>query len=309
MRFNLRYVIPVMCGTCIALTVTVAAAVGGTDGETAPAKSEVKSSVTVLHAGDFTAYPADIDGGSSTEDMSGEALPESLEEDASADVLSESLEENMSADVLPESLEDDTSVEALPESPEGNMSAEALPEISEENTSAEALPEITVSDTDAEILPETEEPDKLPAAADPVPETDKPADETVQAGYDEPQRQAMLETVNAVRAEYGLPPLYAMAELSDAAQTRARECAGYFSHTRPSGAKWHTILEEKGLKRNVRAENIAYYYPTASQALNSWMSDYSHRANILNGQAVYIGIGYYNDGYSSYWVQLFLGEN
>ena len=33
MKLNLRYVIPVMCGTCIALTVSVAAAVSGTSEE------------------------------------------------------------------------------------------------------------------------------------------------------------------------------------------------------------------------------------------------------------------------------------
>ena len=99
-----------------------------------------------------------------------------------------------------------------------------------------------------------------------------------------------------------------MSGLSDIAQQRARECANYFSHTRPNGTRWYTLLEEAGLKRNVRAENIAYYYPTAQQALNSWLNDPSHRANILNAQAKYIGIGYYHDGYNAYWVQIFLGE-
>ena len=122
------------------------------------------------------------------------------------------------------------------------------------------------------------------------------------------QQLLMLEAVNAVRAEYGLTALSEMPELSEIAQQRARECASHFSHTRPNGTKWHTLLNEAGLKRSVRAENIAYYYPTAQQALNSWMNDYSHKVNILNAEAVYIGIGYYNDGYNSYWVQIFLGE-
>lgn len=126
--------------------------------------------------------------------------------------------------------------------------------------------------------------------------------------YAEPQRQEMLELVNELRRSYGLCELETIPELSDIAQQRAEECASYYSHRRADGTKWDYLLGLAGLKRDVRAENLAYYYPTAKQALNAWLDDYYHKANVLNPDARYIGIGFYSSGYSNYWSQLFIGE-
>lgn len=299
MRFNLRYVIPIMCGTCIALTVSVAAAVSGTPLEDIPpADPGTGTEIPAFHAYDFTA-PAAYSAVYSDETADG---AESAESHESSEITAEPV-------ITAESGSAETSEEA-------GESAEVFIETDDVEIPAEddVQPVESFAETDkqsSEALPETEEqtaeadkqPIEVPAEADEQPE----APAATGAEYDEPQRQAMLEAVNAVRAEYGLTTLTEMSEISDIAQQRAKECASYFSHTRPNGSKWYTLLDEAGLKRNVRAENIAYYYPTAQQALNSWMNDYSHRVNILNAEAVYIGIGYYNDGYNSYWVQIFLG--
>ena len=320
MRLNLRYVIPMMCGTCIALTVSVAAAVSGTlDNEKEisllPAASETES--RVYHSNGFTA-PTAYSGGSIAEVGTDLAETETAEIPQSDEITAESAQTSESADITAEPTESFESAQNAESSEvpiktneqteeplyqSDRQSAEAIPET--DKHSIDVLPEENAQT--AEAASEANEPTKeVPA------ETDKPAEETqneaVSTGYDEPHRQAMLEAVNAVRAEYGLTALSEMPELSEIAQQRARECASHFSHTRPNGTKWHTLLNEAGLKRSVRAENIAYYYPTAQQALNSWMDDYSHKVNILNAEAVYIGIGYYNDGYNSYWVQIFLGE-
>ena len=225
MKLNLRYVIPVMCGTCIALTVSVAAAVSGTPEEDISyAAAGTETEALAFHAYDFTAPAA-----------------------YSAIYSSETAEET--ADAV-ESAESSETYEVTAEP----ATAEESGDISEET-----------SEGAAESMEVSIETDGLTAHSE-------------------------------------------MSGLSDIAQQRARECANYFSHTRPNGTRWYTLLEEAGLKRNVRAENIAYYYPTAQQALNSWLNDPSHRANILNAQAKYIGIGYYHDGYNAYWVQIFLGE-
>lgn len=126
--------------------------------------------------------------------------------------------------------------------------------------------------------------------------------------YDEPHKQALLEAVNELRAEYGLAPLSTMAALDEIAQQRAVECSSYFSHTRPNGTKWHTLLSAAGLKRSDRAENIAYYYTSAKAALRSWMNDYAHSKNILDPDLKYIGIGYCKVGGVPYWTQVFIGE-
>ena len=128
------------------------------------------------------------------------------------------------------------------------------------------------------------------------------------AVYEEKQRQELFELVNELRAEYGIAPLEEMPELSAVAQQRAEECAVYYSHYRTDGTKWDYLLGLAGLRRNVRAENLAYYYPTAKQALNGWLSDPWHTANLLNADARYIGIGYYEENGTVYWSQLFIGE-
>ena len=126
--------------------------------------------------------------------------------------------------------------------------------------------------------------------------------------YSEPLRQQLFELVNETRAAYGLSPLEEMAQLSDIAQLRAKECGSYFSHWRPNGTKWDSLLAAEGLKRDVRAENIAYYYTTAKAVLNNWLSSSYHRANILNPDAKYIGIGHYDNGCCDYWTQIFIGD-
>lgn len=125
--------------------------------------------------------------------------------------------------------------------------------------------------------------------------------------YPEKQRQELFELVNKEREKYGLAPLEELPELSQIAQQRAKEISAYFSHWRADGTKWDSLLTQAGLRRSDRAENICYYYTTAQQALNSWLSDSAHRKNILNPDLKYIGIGYYNNG-CCYWSQLFVGE-
>lgn len=120
--------------------------------------------------------------------------------------------------------------------------------------------------------------------------------------------QELFELVNETRAEYGLKPLKALPKLTKAAEIRAKEYSYCRSHYRPDGTKWDTILTEYGLKRNVRAENLAYYYTSAKAVMKCWMSDPYHRGNILNPKTEYIGISCYNNGVCNNWCQLFIGR-
>lgn len=126
--------------------------------------------------------------------------------------------------------------------------------------------------------------------------------------FSSPECQQLFELVNQTRAEYGLKPLKPLAKLTEAAEIRAKEYAVTLGHIRPDGSRWDTLLAEYGLKRNTRAENLAYYYNSAKGAMNCWLSDPYHRGNILDPEAEYIGLGYYNNGWCSYWCQLFIGE-
>ena len=123
----------------------------------------------------------------------------------------------------------------------------------------------------------------------------------------DPECMELLELVNAHRAAYGLDKLSVMPLLSDIAMKRAEELETCFSHWRPNGTKWDTLLAEYGLKRSVRAENLAGF-ATAEDAFSFWVNSYYHNVNMLNYQAEYIGIGHYDNGRSNYWILLFLGD-
>ncbi len=126
--------------------------------------------------------------------------------------------------------------------------------------------------------------------------------------YEDERCQQLFELVNEVRVQHGLAALEDMPQLSDIAQQRAGECASYFSHYRADGTKWDSLLAQAGLKRDMRAENIAYFYPTAKQVLNGWMNSTGHRANILAADARYIGVGCCGSGNNIYWTLIFIGE-
>lgn len=125
--------------------------------------------------------------------------------------------------------------------------------------------------------------------------------------FADPLCQKLFELVNQTREEYGLSPLRALPALTEAAQIRAKEYSCYNSHYRPDGSRWDTILSAVGLKSNIRAENLAYYYTSAKAVLKCWMNDPFHRGNILNPDAEYIGLACYYNGWTNYWCQLFLG--
>lgn len=118
--------------------------------------------------------------------------------------------------------------------------------------------------------------------------------------------QQVVDLVNEERGKAGLAPLVADGQVSQAAETRAREIEQVFSHTRPNGSSFSTALEELGISYRGSGENIAYGQKTPQEVMNGWMNSAGHRANILNGDFTTIGVGYHqNDAGVGYWTQLF----
>ncbi len=116
----------------------------------------------------------------------------------------------------------------------------------------------------------------------------------------------VVALVNAERAKAGLSPLTQTAELSGAAATRAEETSRSFSHTRPDGSSFSTVLSQNGISYRGSGENIAYGQRTPEQVMEGWMNSQGHRANILNSRYTAIGVGYYQDSNGTpYWTQLF----
>ena len=120
--------------------------------------------------------------------------------------------------------------------------------------------------------------------------------------------EEVLKLVNIERDKAGVDPLELAEELNECAEIRAEELIKNFSHTRPDGTSCFTILED--IQYNTCGENIAAGSPTPERVVEQWMESPGHRANILNGNYKYLGVGYCyneNDMYRHYWVQLFIG--
>lgn len=116
----------------------------------------------------------------------------------------------------------------------------------------------------------------------------------------------VVELVNAERAKAGLQPVNANSRMMGAAEVRAREIERSFSHTRPDGSGFSTVLTQNGVSFRGSGENIAYGQPTPEAVMETWMNSAGHRGNILNGQFTDIGVGYYENGSGvGYWVQVF----
>ena len=176
------------------------------------------------------------------------------------------------------------------------------------------LPEITPPDF---IFPAPELPgpnlpeDTIPNQPDGMPEA--PDNQTPgqpgQGGQGESQdayTDAVVKLVNAERAKAGLSPLTVNKSVAEAAQIRAQEIKGIFSHTRPDGSSFSTALNQTGASYRGAGENIAYGQNTPEAVMNGWMNSSGHKANILNKDFTSIGVGHYKDANGTdYWTQLF----
>ena len=116
----------------------------------------------------------------------------------------------------------------------------------------------------------------------------------------------VAKLVNEERAKVGLHPLTFDTEIASAAQIRANEIKTSFSHTRPDGRKFSTVLTDNGIRFTGAGENIAWGQKSPEHVMEAWMNSDGHRANILNAKFTKIGVGQYLDSAGrNYWVQLF----
>ena len=153
--------------------------------------------------------------------------------------------------------------------------------------------------------PEAEEPTTQP------PETDEPTTETPQPEKITEEERMMrlleskfLELVNEERTKVGVQSLEENEILHKGARLRAVECLEKFSHTRPNGESYKTILQGE-LEYNWLhiGENIAWFYET-SYSSTDWTSvlsdkdmiDYAiHLFNQFKDSSVHYENMIYND--------------
>lgn len=118
--------------------------------------------------------------------------------------------------------------------------------------------------------------------------------------------QQVIRLVNEERASAGLAPLTESAAVSKAAAVRAKETTQSFSHTRPDGSGFSTVLKQNGISFTTAGENIAYGQRSPQEVMNTWMNSSGHRANILSSSYTTIGVGCYQGSNGTlYWTQLF----
>lgn len=136
------------------------------------------------------------------------------------------------------------------------------------------------------------------------PETDinKPETDNETLSYAE----QILKLVNKERAKVGLHALKLDTQVSSAASVRAKEIQTSFSHTRPDGRKFSSVLTDNGIRFTAAGENIAWGQTSPEQVMEAWMNSDGHRANILNAKFTKLGVGHLkNISGRNYWVQLF----
>ena len=176
----------------------------------------------------------------------------------------------------------------------------------------EDIPEISVPELPMPETPEQEAP--APGVPNPPteekpdgvePDVEKPGEDTADEAILSYAEQ-VVKLVNEERAKAGLPALELKTDITSAANVRAKEIKQKFSHTRPDGSSFSSVLREQGVSFRGSGENIAWGQKSPEQVMNAWMNSDGHRANILNKNFKNIGVGHYVYANGvNYWVQLF----
>ena len=120
----------------------------------------------------------------------------------------------------------------------------------------------------------------------------------------------VFELTNAERIKAGLPTFEKSDALSAAARTRAWEITVDYNHNRPDGDSYSSIFDENNISWRAIGENIAAGQKTPERVIEAWMNSPGHRANILDEDFTYLGVGYYyikddSENYYHYWTQNF----
>ena len=116
----------------------------------------------------------------------------------------------------------------------------------------------------------------------------------------------MLERINEYRLEAGLEELWMDEYLCAIASCRSYEASRVWSHTRPDGRGYWTVLEDYGYGGGAAGELLGYSTGSAAAVVDKWMTSESHRALLLGGSST-LGIGIYYSGGVSYVACLLTG--
>ena len=118
----------------------------------------------------------------------------------------------------------------------------------------------------------------------------------------------VLRLVNIEREREELEPLVLDETLCNISTVRANEIRQVFSHSRPDGSSWVTLLDEYNAPYFSAGENIAAGYVSPQDVVEAWMNSEGHRKNIMSPKYGKMGLSYayfQDDIYHYYWDQIF----
>ena len=120
----------------------------------------------------------------------------------------------------------------------------------------------------------------------------------------------VFDLINKQRTNNGLAALKNDSEVQRVARIKAQDMVdnNYFSHTSPTYGSPFDMLKIFKISYKTAGENIAGNSSNSS-AVTAWMNSSGHKANILNSNFNYTGIGVVSSPkYGKMYVQLFIGK-
>ena len=120
----------------------------------------------------------------------------------------------------------------------------------------------------------------------------------------------VIDLINKLRTNKGLAALKNDSEVQRVARIKAQDMVdnNYFSHTSPTYGSPFDMLKSFKISYKTAGENIAGNSSNSS-AVTAWMNSSGHKANILNSNFNYTGIGVVSSPkYGKMYVQLFIGK-
>lgn len=127
----------------------------------------------------------------------------------------------------------------------------------------------------------------------------------------DPAAARLLDAVNALRAQAGVPPLRPDARLACAATRHAADNArsGALDHTGTDGTGLAARLARVGYPYRMAAENLALAGGDPEEVVALWRTSPGHHRNLLQPLARMAGIGRATHNARQVWVLIVAAEN
>ena len=120
----------------------------------------------------------------------------------------------------------------------------------------------------------------------------------------------VFDLINKQRINNGLQALKEDGEVQKVARIKAQDMVSnnYFAHESPTYGTPFQMLKKFNISYKTAGENIAANSSNSS-AVTAWMNSSGHKANILNSNYNYTGIGVVSSNrYGKIYVQMFIGK-